>query len=134
MAESTILNHKMRGINGTDTTNDDLMSEQQNQSSAQTDVAASQPQTQKYHLKYESLTAVFADHVVLNSTNGGLIFDFASCAVNDPTSGHATLPIHTRVAMTNHGAKQLYQLLRGVFEPKGAQTQDGGGAAPPAGE
>ena len=81
---------------------------------------------QKYHLNYETLTAVFADHVVLNSTSGGLIFDFASCTVNDPDSGDDTVPIHTRIAMTNHGAAQLYKLLSGVF------TQDEAEAAAPA--
>lgn len=90
--------------------------------------AAAAEEQQKYHLNYESLTAVFADHVVLNSTSGGLIFDFASCTVNDPGSGDATVPIHTRIAMTNNGAAQLFQLLAGVFQ----QQEDPQQQEPPA--
>ena len=90
------------------------MSEEQIQPTPQP--AAAAQEQQKYHLNYETLTAVFADHVVLNSTSGGLIFDFASCTVNDPGSGDATVPIHTRIAMTNNGAAQLFQLLAGVFQ------------------
>lgn len=103
------------------------MSEPKSQPIPQADAAAQQ---QNYHLNYETLTAVFADHVVLNSTSGGLIFDFASCTVNDPGSGDATVPIHTRVAMTNNGAAQLYQLLAGVFQPQApAQQVSAGGMA-----
>jgi len=106
------------------------MSEEQAQPMPQPE--ATGQQQQKYHLNYETLTAVFADHVVLNSTSGGLIFDFASCTVNDPGSGDATVPIHTRVAMTNNGAAQLYQLLAGVFQPQQQQApQAGEGAAEP---
>lgn len=83
-------------------------------------------QDRKYHLKYESMTAVFADHVVLNGTNGGMMLDFASSIVNDPDTGDATVPVHTRVAMTTNGAAQLYQLLHGVFtQPKAeAETEE----------
>jgi len=113
------------------------MSEEQSQPTAQPGAGVPQQQQQKYHLNYESLTAVFADHVVLNSTSGGLIFDFASCTVSDPGSGDATVPIHTRVAMTNNGAAQLYELLSGVFQPQQSQahTESGGAASqvPPAG-
>lgn len=101
------------------------MSDETSQASPQ---ASSAPQQQqRYHLNYETLTAVFADHVVLNATSGGLIFDFASCTVADPNSGDSTVPIHTRIAMTNNGAAQLYQLLSGVFQPQGR-------AAPPTAE
>jgi hypothetical protein len=108
------------------------MSEEQSPSIPQPEAAAQQQQ--KYHLNYESLTAVFADHVVLNSTSGGLIFDFASCTVNDPGSGDATVPIHTRVAMTNNGAAQLFQLLAGIFQPQqpSAGGMAGDDAPPPA--
>jgi len=74
------------------------------------------PQPQ-YHLKYETMTAVFADHVILNGTNGGVVLDFASSIVNDPETGQATIPVHTRVAMTLHGAAQLQQLLANAFNP-----------------
>ncbi len=107
------------------------MSDETTQASPQ---AASAPQQQRYHLNYETLTAVFADHVVLNATSGGLIFDFASCTVADPNSGDSTVPIHTRIAMTNNGAAQLYQLLSGVFQPQGQGQQPQGQAAPPAAE
>lgn len=77
--------------------------------------AANPQANQKLHLKYESMTAVFADHVVLNSTNGGVILDFASSIVSDPGSGDSTIPVHTRIAMTHHGAAQLLRMLSGLF-------------------
>jgi hypothetical protein len=83
----------------------------------------------KYHLKYDSLTAVYADHVILNGTNGGVMLDFASCVVNDPNTGESTVPVHTRVAMTTNGAAQLFRLLQNVFAP---QAQAQGDAAAPA--
>lgn len=79
--------------------------------------------TQKYHLKYESMTAVFADHVVLNGIGGGVILDFASAVVGDPKTGDSTIPVHTRVAMTHQGAAQLYRMLAGLFTPPAPSTE-----------
>jgi hypothetical protein len=70
---------------------------------------------QKFHLKYDSMTAVFADHVVLNGINGAFILDFASSMVNDPSTGRSTIPVHTRIAMSHQGAAQLSQLLANAF-------------------
>lgn len=79
-----------------------------------------QQQQQRFHIKYETMTAVFADHVVLNGTNGGLLLDFASSIVADPVTGESTIPVHTRVAMTLNGAAQLHRMLSGVFNrPEG---------------
>ena len=84
------------------------------------ETAPAQPQQQRFHIKYETMTAVFADHVVLNGTNGGLMLDFASSIVTDPATGEATIPVHTRVAMTLNGAAQLHRMLSGVFNrPEG---------------
>lgn len=71
----------------------------------------------KLHIKYESMTAVYADHVVLNNLNGAVILDFASAMVGDPGSGESTIPVHTRIAMTHQGASQLLQLLVNTFAP-----------------
>ena len=73
---------------------------------------------QKFHLKYDSMTAVFADHVVLNGINGAFILDFASSVVSDQGSGQSTIPVHTRIAMTHHGAAQLLRLLSNAFAPR----------------
>ena len=81
--------------------------------------------TRKFHLKYDSLTAVFADHVIVNGTNGGLLLDFASCVVNDPNTDESTVPVHTRVAMTTAGAAQLYRMLQGVFAQQAPPPADG---------
>lgn len=75
----------------------------------------SEQSEKKLHLKYESMTAVFADHVALNGLNGAFILDFASPMVSDPVSGEATIPVHTRIAMTRQGAAQLLQLLSNAF-------------------
>lgn len=71
----------------------------------------------KLHIKYESMTAVYADHVVLNNLNGAVILDFASAMVGDSGSGDSTIPVHTRIAMTHQGASQLLQLLINTFAP-----------------
>jgi hypothetical protein len=83
---------------------------------------------QKFHLKYESTTAVFADHVVLNSINGAFILDFASSMVSDPGTGQSTIPVHTRIAMTHQGAAQLLQLLSNTFA---AGSKTGGAETSP---
>lgn len=88
---------------------------------------------QKFHIKYDSMTAVFADHVVLNGANGAFILDFASTIVSDPNAGQATIPVHTRVAMTHQGAAQLPQLLSNAFS-QGAKKGAASGAAPGAGQ
>ncbi|MCB1204790.1 MAG: hypothetical protein KDN18_11070 [Verrucomicrobiae bacterium] len=83
----------------------------------------------KFNLKYESMTAVFADHVVLNRLNGAVILDFASAMVGDPGSGQSTIPVHTRIAMTHQGAALLLQLLSNAFAS--GTAKDASPDAPP---
>jgi len=93
---------------------------------------------QKFHLKYDSMTALFADHVVLNGANGAFILDFASTMVSDPGAHQSTIPVHTRIAMTHQGAAQLLNLLSNAFaqagdKEKGAAQQRPAQATPAQG-
>jgi hypothetical protein len=89
----------------------------------------SDPAEQKFHLKYDSMTALYADQVVLSGANGAFILDFASSMVSDPGAHQATIPVHTRIAMTHQGAAQLLQLLSNAFAQGSASAPPGASPA-----
>lgn len=72
-----------------------------------------QPQTQNIPLqiKYEDLSAKYANHALLNSGQEELYIEFSSGIVIDRAAGGAVMPIHTRIAMTPSGIVRLWQLL-----------------------
>ena len=72
-----------------------------------------QPQTQNIPLqvKYEDMTAKYANHALLNSGQEELYIEFSSGIVIDRAAGGAVMPIHTRIAMTPSGVVRLWQLL-----------------------
>ena len=72
-----------------------------------------QPQTQNIPLqvKYEDMTAKYANHALLNSGQEELYIEFSSGIVIDRAAGGAVMPIHTRIAMTPSGVVRLTQLL-----------------------
>jgi hypothetical protein len=74
---------------------------------------ASQPQQQSIPLqvKYEDMTARYANHVLLNTGQEELYLDFSSGLVVDRAAGVSVMPIHTRIAMTPAGVVRLWQLL-----------------------
>ena len=71
------------------------------------------PQSQSIPLqiKYEDLTARYANHVLLNTGQEELYLDFTSGIVTDRAAGVSMMPIHTRIAMTPAGVVRLWQLL-----------------------
>ena len=71
------------------------------------------PQQQQIPLqiKYEDLTARYANHVLLNTGQEELYLDFTSGIVVDRAAGVSVMPIHTRIAMTPSGIVRLWQLL-----------------------
>jgi hypothetical protein len=71
------------------------------------------PQTQNIPLqiKYEDLSAKYANHALLNSGQEELYLEFSSGIVVDRAAGGAIMPIHTRIAMTPSGIVRLWQLL-----------------------
>lgn len=62
-------------------------------------------------IKYEDLTARYANHVLLNTGQEELYLDFTSGIVTDRAAGVSVMPIHTRIAMTPSGIVRLWQLL-----------------------
>lgn len=67
------------------------------------------PESNKYVVKYDNTSALFASQTIVNAGSEEVIVDFSSGPV--PGQDHAVLPIHTRVAMTKEGAKRLARLL-----------------------
>lgn len=71
------------------------------------------PQQQQIpiQIKFEDMTARYANHVLLNTGQEELYLDFSSGIVTDRTAGVSVMPIHTRIAMTPSGVVRLWQLL-----------------------
>lgn len=61
-------------------------------------------------IRYEDMSARYANHVLLNNGQEELYLDFSSGLVIDPAAG-AIMPIHTRIAMTPAAIVRLWQLL-----------------------
>jgi hypothetical protein len=72
---------------------------------------AQQQQSIPLQIKYEDMTARYANHVLLNTGQEELYLDFTSGIVIDRTAGVSVMPIHTRIAMTPSGVVRLWQLL-----------------------
>ena len=72
---------------------------------------AAQQQQIPLQIKYEDLTARYANHVLLNTGQEELYLDFTSGIVIDRAAGVSVMPIHTRIAMTPSGVVRLAQLL-----------------------
>ena len=71
------------------------------------------PQQQQIpiQVKFEDMTARYANHVLLNTGQEELYLDFSSGIVTDRAAGVSIMPIHTRIAMTPAGVVRLWQLL-----------------------
>jgi hypothetical protein len=72
---------------------------------------APQQQSIPLQIKYEDMTARYANHVLLNTGQEELYLDFTSGIVIDRAAGVSVMPIHTRIAMTPSGVVRLWQLL-----------------------
>jgi len=72
-------------------------------------VTSSQPV--KLRIKYEELSAKYANQVIVNSTPEELYLDFSSGAISDPGSSDSVIPIHSRIAMSIPAARRLTQAL-----------------------
>jgi Protein of unknown function (DUF3467) len=67
-------------------------------------------QSLNIQLKYDDLTARYANHVLVSVGNEEVYLDFTSGIVAD-RPGTSVMPIHTRIAMTPAGVVRLAQLL-----------------------
>ena len=75
-----------------------------------TESQPSNPQTVNLQLKYDDLTARYANHALVSVGNEEVYLDFTSGIVAD-RPGVQVMPIHTRIAMTPSGVVRLAQLL-----------------------
>ncbi len=78
----------------------------------------------KIQVKYEDMTARYANQVVLTTGQEEVYLDFSSGLIPDQGQGFSTLPIHTRIAMTGGGLRRLYQVL-GQLLSKADQPKPG---------
>jgi hypothetical protein len=62
-------------------------------------------------VRYEDMSARYANQVLLNTTAEEVYLDFSPGVVMDRGQGGAVLPIHTRIVMTPTGVLRLYQAL-----------------------
>src|SRR5262245_25339249 len=74
-----------------------------------------QQQQMKIQVKYEDMTARYANQVVLTTGQEEIFLDFSSGLLPDQGTGVSTLPIHTRIAMSAGGVRRLYQVLGQLF-------------------
>lgn len=69
------------------------------------------PSRKTIRVKYDELSAKYANQVLLNGTNEELFLDFSSGAVPDPETGELIVPVHTRIAMNPAAARRLHAAL-----------------------
>ena len=74
-----------------------------------------QKKQQQIQIKYEDMTARYANQVVLTTGQEEIFLDFSSGLIPDQGQGFSTLPVHTRIAMTAGGLRRLYQTLGQLF-------------------
>jgi len=66
----------------------------------------------KIRVKYDDLSAKYANQVIINGSSEEVYLDFSSGAMTDPSNGESTLSIHTRIAMSPAAAWRLAQTLQ----------------------
>ena len=76
-----------------------------------TENPAPDQQSVPLQIRYEDMTARYANHVLLNTGQEELYLDFTSGIIMDRAAGASVMPIHTRIAMTPAGVVRLWQLL-----------------------
>lgn len=74
--------------------------------------ATSAPASKRIKIKYEDLSAKYANQVVLNGSAEEIYLDFSSGPVPDPNTGESLIPIHTRIAMSHGAARRLLAALQ----------------------
>lgn len=74
--------------------------------------AQQQQPAMNLQIRYEDMTARYANEVMLNTTAQECYFDFSSGLIIDRNAGGAILPIHTRIVMTPTSMLKMYQLMQ----------------------
>ena len=73
------------------------------------------PQQVKLQVKYEDMTARYANQIVLTTGPEEVFLDFSSGVIPDQAGGVSVLPIHTRIAMPHSALKRFHQMLTQLF-------------------
>jgi hypothetical protein len=73
------------------------------------------PQQVKLQVKYEDMTARYANQIVLTTGQEEVYLDFSSGIIPDQGGGVSVLPIHTRIAMPHSALKRFHQMLTQLF-------------------
>src|SRR6266480_4916604 len=84
----------------------------------------------KVQVKYEDMTARYANQIVLTTGQEEAFLDFSSGIIPDQAGGVSVLPIHTRIAMPHSALKRFHQMLTQLFAR--AQEQKSAAAFPAA--
>ena len=79
-------------------------------------------------VKYEDMTARYANQVVLTTGQEEVFLDFSSGLLPDQGTGVSVLPIHTRIAMSANSLRRLHQTI-GQLLTKAQQAQPGATAS-----
>ena len=73
------------------------------------------PSNVKLQVKYEDMTARYANQIVLTTGQEEVYLDFSSGIIPDQGSGVSVLPIHTRIAMPHSALKRFHDMLTQLF-------------------
>ena len=84
------------------------------------------PSQVRIQIKYEDMTARYANQIVLTTGQEEVFLDFSSGVVPDQAGGVSVLPIHTRIAMPHGALRRFHQMLTQVL------SKDAGQRATPA--
>lgn len=82
----------------------------------------------RIRIKYEDYTARYANQAILSGSPGEVFLDFSSGPVPDAATGESIMPVHTRIAMSQAGARRLLSALQQTLkriETAGAQANAG---------
>lgn len=77
---------------------------------------------QRIRIKYEQLSAKYANQVILNGSPEELFLDFSSGPIQDPDTGETIVPVHTRIAMSPSAARRLLSALQQSIQRSGPGT------------
>lgn len=69
----------------------------------------------KLQVKYEDMTARYANQIVLTTGQEEVFLDFSSGIIPDQGNSVSILPIHTRIAMPHSALKRFHDMLTQLF-------------------
>lgn len=82
-------------------------------------------------VRYEQTEALYASQFVLNVTEDEIVVNFSSGSLPDPNSGELHLPVHTRIALSPNGARNLLNLLNQALNNRKGEADASAARLPP---